>query len=142
MPPDLQRKILVAVTVLLVGWWLWRKIRRTIRRRLKPKVHPSLQKYQPDPDVAAMRRAEAAKVIATSSTGDIAGYRIVRQIEAVYVDGFRRPEEAVEGLKAASAMKGANAVTNVRHAPSREGRYFASGDAVLVQPVADSAAGG
>lgn len=85
--------------------------------------------------VPELRHAEAAKIIATSSAGGIAGYEIVRQIEAVFVDGFRRPEESLEGLKAVAAMKGANAVANVRHERSSSGRYSASGDAVVVRPI-------
>ncbi len=73
------------------------------------------------------------KIIATSSGGELAGFRVVRQVEAVFVDGFRRPEEAVEGLKAVAAMKGANALLHVRHEPIGSGRYSASGDAVIVE---------
>lgn len=133
MSPDTQWKLVVGATIFLVVVWIERRIRRWLRRRRSPRIHPSLAKYQQGEDVAQLRRAEAQKILATSSTDAIAGYRVIRQIEAVFVDGFRRPEEAVEGLKAASAMKGANAVINVQHSPSSMGRYCASGDAVVVQ---------
>jgi uncharacterized protein YbjQ (UPF0145 family) len=56
----------------------------------------------------------------------------VEQVEAVVVDGFRRPEEAIEGLKAAAALKGANAVTHVHTERTSSGRCSARGDAVIV----------
>ena len=43
-------------------------------------------KYQPGSNVGAERSREAENIIATSSTGEVAGYRVVRQIEAVFVD--------------------------------------------------------
>ena len=79
----------------------------------------------------------AGRIVATSSTASIAGFTIVRQIEAVFVDGLRWPEEAIAGLKAVAAMKGANGVINVRHAPSGTGRYSANGDAVVLEPIGD-----
>lgn len=133
MSLDQQFKIVVGATAVLAVVWIAIRVRRFIRRRRAPRIHPNLQKYQPDEDIAARRRREADKILATSSSQQIAGYRIVRQIEAVFVDGFRKPEDAIEGLKAVAAMKGANAMTNVRHAPAALGRYSASGDAVLVR---------
>lgn len=136
-----QWQIVVWATVLLVTCWVLFRIRRWLRRRRPPTIHPKLQKYQPtDTDFAANRRAESAKIVATSSGSELAGYRVVRQVEAVFVDVFRRPEEAVEGLKAVAAMKGANALLHVRHEPIGSGRYAASGDSVVVeehQPAAE-----
>ena len=74
-----------------------------------------------------------ARIVATSSTDGIMGYEIVEQVEAVFVDGFRRPEEALQGLKAVAAMKGANAVTNVRQERAASGDCCVSGDAVIVR---------
>lgn len=139
MSPDQQFNIVVAVTVLLVAIWMILRVRRFFRRRRPARIHPNLQKYQPAEDLADMRRNEADKIVATSSAGEIVGYRIERQIEAVFVDGFRKPEEAVEGLKAVAAMKGANAVIHVRHTPEGMGRYSASGDAVVVQDLSPGA---
>jgi hypothetical protein len=124
----------LVILVILLGI-LWRSFRRwrRLRRRSQPvRLHPNLQKYAGPQKLATERRREAQKVLATSSTVDIAGYRIVEQVEAVFVDGFSRPEEALEGLKAAAALKGANALTNVRQERSTAGRYSASGDAVKV----------
>ena len=137
MSPDLQWNIVVVATVVLATIWIVVRLRRLQRRRRPPKIHPQLQKYQPASDVGAERRREAEKIIATSSTTEVAGYRVVRQIEAVFVDGLRWPEEAVAGLKAVAAMKGANGVINVRHAPSSTGKYSASGDAVVLEPIGD-----
>lgn len=112
---------------------LWKVVQyaRHRQRRARPvRLHPNLQKYAAPGQLASERRKEASKIAATSSTGEIAGYEIVEQVEAVFVDGFVRPEEALEGLKAAAAMKGANAVINVRQERSSPGRYGAAGDAV------------
>ncbi len=130
---ELAWPIIIAGTALLAIVWIARRVRRFIRRRRAPVIHPKLQKYQQGEEFAAQRRREAAKIIATSSAHEVTGYRVVRQIEAVFVDGFRRPEEAVEGLKAVAAMKGANGITNVRHAPAGMGKYSASGDAVVLE---------
>ncbi len=136
MPSELQWQIVVASTVMVASIWILMRIRKWFRRRRPPTIHPKLQKYQPtDDDFASKRRAESAKIIATSSGDVLAGYRVIRQVEAVFVDGFRRPEEAVEGLKAVAAMKGANAVLRVRHEPIGSGRYSASGDAVIVESI-------
>jgi uncharacterized protein YbjQ (UPF0145 family) len=125
-----------------VLWLLYRVVRRWRRgrRRARPvRLHPRLQKYAGPQQLATDRRREARKVITTSSTANIAGYRIVEQVEAVFVDGFARPEEALEGLKAAAALKGGNAITNVRQERSGAGRYAASGDAVKVVSLAQAA---
>ena len=75
----------------------------------------------------------ASRIKATSSTDQIPGYKMIQAIEALYVDGFRTPAEALEGLKAAAAEKGANAVINVHHERSSMGRCAASGDAVVAE---------
>lgn len=133
-----KRNALLVLIGLAVLLWLWKRIARTIRRRRPPTIHPLLEKYgrdfeEPSEKLKSKRRVEAAKVVATSSTTTIAGYEIIEQVEAVYVDGFRRPEEALEGLKAVAAMKGANALTNVRHERGTSGRCSASGDAMIVR---------
>lgn len=131
---DMQWRLMLWGAAALGVSWLLLRIRKWLRRRRPPKIHPKLQKYQPtDSDFAANRRAESSKIVATSSGSELVGYRVVRQVEAVFVDGFRRPEEAVEGLKAVAGMKGANALLHVRHEPIGSGRYAASGDAVIVE---------
>ncbi|MFQ5413681.1 MAG: hypothetical protein ACE5E6_04400 [Phycisphaerae bacterium] len=129
----------VGIVALVAGRWLYRRIRRTIRRRAPARLNPKLAKYGDQTDtlgqVARRRRAEAERIIATSSTSDIAGYEITEQVEAVFVDGFHRPEAALEGLKAVAAMKGANAVTNVHHGRDPAGGCTAQGDAVVVRRI-------
>ena len=123
--------VLVAVVAVLAGVWIWLKI--SASRRM-PKIHPRLQKYAgPDAEYARKRREEASRIVATSSTQNIAGYEIVEQFETVFVDDFRRPEEAIEGVKAVAAMKGANAIVNLKHDRTLAGRSSASGDAVIVR---------
>jgi len=137
-PTDWKLKALLILVALALVLWTYRKLRRAIRRRRKPTLHPKLQKYgegygEPSPELLAKRRIEAEKIIATSSTPTIVGYDILEQVEAVFVDGFRQPEDALEGLKAAAAMKGANAVANVRQERASSGKCGAAGDAVIVR---------
>ncbi len=121
--------------------YLLNKIRRTIRRRKPPKIHPKLKKYggdygDPDPEFVEKRRLEAAKILATSTTSNIVGYEIMEQVEAISVDGFRKVEHAAEGLKAAAAMKGANGLVNVQQYRDEKGRYEMTGDAVILRKIA------
>ncbi len=141
---DWRFQLLLLLVSLMMLLWLGRKLRRAIRRRRPPIIHPKLQKYgqdygQPDERVLAKRRAEAEHIVATSSTSAIVGYDITEQLEAVFVDGFPRPEEALEGLKSVAAMKGANAVTNVRHERAASGKCSAHGDAVIVHRLGGAA---
>ncbi len=134
-------RLLIALIVLAITLWLFRRIMRMFRRRRGPMIHPKLQKYGqdqavPSVELTAKRRAEAAKVVATSSMTEIVGYVVIEQVEAIFVDGFCRPEDALEGLKATAAMKGANAVINVRHDRGTGERCRAQGDAVVVSKVA------
>lgn len=128
---------LAVLTVLLATRYLWRRIRRFRRARRPAVLHPRLQKYGVDPEEAArQRREQAARIIATSSGDRLAGYEIVEQMEAVFVDGFRTPAEAIDGLKAAAAAHDANALINVRQERTAAGRCAASGDAVRVRRIA------
>lgn len=140
-----QKSLLLGLVGFLVFVWFVRRVRRWWRRRGGPRLHPKLQKYGADydpPEEALLkkRRAEAARIVATSSTGSIVGYEIVEQVEAVFVEGFRRPEDALEGLKAVAGMKGANAVVNVRQEGGGSGKRGASGDAVVVRRTGSAAA--
>ena len=132
---DLRWKIIIGATCFLALVWIVSRIRRFFRRRRPPVIHPKLQKYQPTAESIQAIKAEAEKIIATTSGPDIAGFRIVRQIEAVFVDGFRQPGEAVEGLKAAAAIKGANGIVNVKHIQGEANKYSACGDAVVVEEI-------
>jgi hypothetical protein len=133
-----KAQALLALLALVVLVWVIRRIRRNLRRHRPVTLHPRLQRYgetaaHQKEELKAKRRAEAARIVATSSGATIAGYAIIEQIEAVFVDGFRKPEDAVEGLKAVAAMKGANALINVRHESTSSGHYTAAGDAVIAE---------
>lgn len=115
----------------LLGW-----IARKARRMGKPaELHPKLQAYggYPDKDLDQDKRW-AAHIVATSSTGAVAGYEVVRQIEAVYVEGYRTPADAVTALKAAAARQGGNAIIHLLQGRNNAGRISAQGDAVVIEP--------
>lgn len=122
-----------ALVALLVLGYLWRRVRDavvTARRRAElRKVREHVQAQQQE-----LHRL-ADLIIATSSTGAVAGFTIVRQIEAVFAEGQRSPAEAVEQLKAQAARKGANAVINLHTQRLPSGKCVAGGDAVIVRPV-------
>jgi uncharacterized protein YbjQ (UPF0145 family) len=104
------------------------------RRRPAGPLHPKLAAYAGKSAAQIEKdRDDAGKVIATSSTGRIAGYELVRQIEAAFVEGYRTPEEAVSALKATAGRKGANAIINLSQQRTAGGRCTAQGDAVVVQ---------
>jgi hypothetical protein len=126
-----------ALVALLAGIVVWRRVRRAVRRRRPVRLHPRLAQYgghaEQDPKFLAQRRAQAERIVATSSGAHIVGYDLVEQIEAICVEGFQRPEDALEGLKAVAAMKGANALVNVRTQRFDARRCTAGGDAVVVR---------
>jgi len=137
---DNRPLLIAAVAVLLILVVLRRLLGRAvraIRRRKAGPLHPRLQKYggRSEVDWAADQR-DAGKIVATSSTPSIAGYEIVRQVEAVFVEGLRSQSEAITALKAAAARRGANAVINVTQQHTAAGRCTAQGDAVVVKPLA------
>lgn len=122
--------VLAALRALLRG------LSRRVRRRLvAPTINPKLAKYNVDhAQLDRARRKLAEQILATTTGGRLAGYRIVRQVEAVFVDGLRTPEDALIALKAQAAECGANALLNVRTERTTAGRCSASGDAVVVAP--------
>ena len=61
-------------------------------------------------------------------------------LEAVFVEGHRSPQEAMQALRAAAGKLGANAIINLTHERTTAGRCTASGDAVLVRPKIEPAA--
>ncbi|HEY3245568.1 MAG TPA: hypothetical protein VGM03_19670 [Phycisphaerae bacterium] len=135
LPDWLDQKYLIAAATLLVLFLLLRRIRWSVRRRRPAVINPKLAKYAGRSEAEINAELEAArKIIATSSTGQIAGYRMVRQIEAVFVEGLRTSEEAVLALKAAAARRGANALINLTQQRTTAGRCAAQGDAIYVQP--------
>lgn len=126
-------RIVIGVAVLAVLVFIGR-VRRALRRRRPARLNPKLAKYgEPDPAVIQADLEASRKIIATSSTEAVAGYRIVQQIEAVFVDGCRTPDDAVAALKAAAGRRGANALINLRQKRTAGGRCTAQGDAVVVR---------
>lgn len=139
LPPPFN-KIAVAsaaaLVVLLVLRAVLQRFSRMLRSRRPAAIHPNLQKYNVDHAELDRRRKElAARIIATSTGGRLAGFRIVRQVEAVFVEGYRTPEEAIVALKAGAAERGANGILNVQTDRTSAGRCTASGDAVVVAPL-------
>lgn len=133
---QLHAQLVAALIALVAAWRLWQRIRRFRRSRRPATLHPNLARYGIDPEEAARARREAAaRIVATSSGPSLVGYEITEQIDAVFVDGFRSPAEAIEGLKAEAAGRGANAVVNVRQERSAAGRCTASGDAVKARRI-------
>ncbi len=88
-------------------------------------------------DEFRLRKEEAEKLAlrieATSSTSRIAGFAIVRQVEAVFTEGRASSAAAFELCKALAAQKGANAIINLHTRQTPTGKWTASGDAVLVK---------
>lgn len=78
-------------------------------------------------------RTLAAEIVATSSTGTIVGFELVRQIEAIFSEGHKSPAEAVEGIKALARLKGANAIIHLHSERLASGTCQARGDAVVVR---------
>ena len=105
---------------------------RITRRRPPPTIHPSLQKYNIDyTKQTKEQQKRAAAIVATSTGNRLAGYRIVRQVDAVFVEGYRTPQEAIVALKALAAECGANAILNVKTDRTSAGKCTASGDAIV-----------
>lgn len=125
--------------VLYVLQRMWLAVVRFIRRRRPPTIHPLLAKYNQDHAELDRRRREMAQGILATSTGNrLAGFKVMRQVEAVFVEGYRTPEEAVIALKAAAVERGANAILNVATSRTAAGRCTASGDAIVaatIQPM-------
>ena len=127
----------VVVIALTAGLLLLTSLRRRALRRRPARLNPRLVKYGDPQAFAAARAQEAAKIVTTSSGGQIVGFRVIHQIETVQVDGLRRLDEAFEALKAAAALKGANAVINVYTDRAADGKCLARGDAVVVEQKED-----
>ena len=141
-----NRMLLIAAVVVLFVLVILQRVlggvARFVRRRRPAQINPKLQKYagRSEADTEADRRA-AVKIIATSSTGTVAGYEIVRQVDAVFVEGLRSQGEAIAALKAVAASRGANAIINLTHQHTAAGRCTAQGDAVVIRAITAESAG-
>lgn len=129
-------KVGIGIAV-LVGFVVLRKISRAVWRQIRLRrpavIHPSLAKYNVDRvEIQKRQRELSVGIVATSTSNRLAGYRLVRQVEAVFVEGFSSPEDALIALKATAVERGANAILNVKTEHTAAGRCTASGDAVLV----------
>ena len=133
-----NRNLLIVITAVLLGlvvlqrvyWW----VRRRARSRRPAELNPKLQKYAGTAEADAQAdRLTAEKIIATSSTARIAGYEVLKQIEAVFVEGHRSPDEAARALKIAAGRLGANAIINLSQQRTPAGRCSAQGDSVVVR---------
>lgn len=128
------RNVVLAAAALLVFVLvvhLWNRRREAARvGRARAELRAGLAEVQLQH--AELKRL-AARVLATSSTGQIAGFEIVRQIEAVFSDGQKSAELAVELVKAHAVKKGANAIINLHTQPTPSGKWTAAGDAVVVR---------
>ena len=119
---------LLVLTVLLSVWNRFREARYYARRRKEiRKTQKAVELQQREADRLGTR------IIATSSTNDIAGFEVVRQIEAVFTEGHKSPANAVEMLKALAAQKGANAIINLAGERPPGSKCVARGDAVIVR---------
>jgi tryptophan 2,3-dioxygenase len=129
----------VGVVVLRILAWMWTARReaaaRTRRREELKRAHGF--QYMQQQEVERL----ASQIQATSSTGTIAGYEILRQIEAVFVDNQPSPARAVEFLKAHAAEKGANALIHLATDRSPGGKCIARADAVIVRTLTPPSAG-
>jgi len=127
--------VLAALGALLVLLALQRMLRGARRRRKPAELHPRLQAYagRTEADVQA-EEADAAGIVATSSTGIVVGYEIKQQIETVFVEGCRTPNDAIRTLKAQAARRGANAIIHLSQSRSGAGKCVAQGDAVVIKP--------
>lgn len=134
-PEWLSTTRLVYVVVGLLAVVVMQRLLRALRRRRPPKLHPKLAKYGGPDEAQINADLEASrKIIATSSTSDVAGYRIVQQIEAVFIDGARAPDAAITALKAQAGRRGGNAIINLSQRRTAAGRCTAQGDAVVIRP--------
>ncbi len=126
--------LLIACAALLVFALVFTAIRRrrearAERQRLESRRQQIGYLHMQQQEVERM----ASRIIATSSTSSLAGFEVVRQIEAVFTDGAPSPKRAVDVLKAMAAEKGANAIVNLASERQPSGKCSARGDAVIAQ---------
>jgi len=138
-----NRAILVWIVAGLLVLWFFQvlagRLLRRLRRLRPPRIHPRLAQYNIDhAELDRHRREQAKLIIATSTGARLVGYRIVRQVEAVFVEGFRSPEDALIALKAEAVQRGANGLLNVRTERTAAGRCTAAADAVVIVPLSAS----
>jgi hypothetical protein len=141
---DPTTRMIVAGMAALVGLIILASIVRrfrTSRENVKRSRWLQQERARSEKQQAEMSRL-AESIIATSSTANIAGYEIERQIDAVFAEGHKSPTEAMVALKSVAALKGANALINVSSDRLGTGKCLARGDAVVVHPLDQKAPNG
>lgn len=122
--------ILLGAAAAAYFWRRWRDAAQANRARAELRA----ARRQIDEQREAAARL-ASRVIATSSTSEIRGFAITRQIEAVFADGYKTPGAAVQAAKAEAAKRGGNALINLVSERLPSSLCSARGDAVIVKPV-------
>ena len=130
----LVRKIVYSAIAIIVGVIVLRFLARRRELSQAARVRADLRAGMQEVRLKQEEIARlAARIIATSSTSRIAGFGIVRQIEAVFSDGEKSSEAAVERVKAHAVEKGANAIINLQTRQTPSGKWVANGDAVVIR---------
>lgn len=129
--------VVVIVFSLLSGWWRRRRESAVYARRREELRSRQKQQEMHEKELERL----AGRILATSSTGEIPGFAVLRQIEAVYTDDHPSPGRAVEVLKAVAAAKGANALINLKTGRALNAKCQANADAVLVRVLEDAGGG-
>ena len=122
---------LVVLVVLLRVLGSWRAAAGAARRRAAlRREYESVRLQQEE-----VKRL-ADQILTTSSTSRVTGFAIVRQVETVFSEGRASSAAAIELCKALAARKGANAIINLQSQQAPTGKWYASGDGVIVRSVA------
>lgn len=134
LDPVAQKIVLAAgaFVVLMILLGLWRRQRTAAaashRRAELKREYENLKLQQEEVERLSTR------IVATSSTSEIAGFEIQRQIETVMTDGHTTPMKSIEMLKALAAQKGGNAIINlVNERQAGAGKFYARGDVVMAK---------
>ena len=130
----MAQNILFGVVVFIIVVYILRLIGRARESAYAARRRAELHKGM---DAVRLKQEEvrrlAGRILATSSTTQIPGFEIIRQVEAVFSDGQKSAELAVDALKAHAAQKGANAIINLQTRQAPSGKWTAGGDAVMVK---------
>ena len=118
------------LVVILLRIWRWRREAAAHIRRVSEISRSRHDDVRLQPEEIEKL---AKDIRTTSSTARVTGFTIVRQVEAVFTDGRASSAAALELCKALAAQKGGNAIVNVQTKQGANGKWFASGDAVVVK---------
>ncbi len=121
----------IAVIVFVVASVVWRRV-QSAAARARHQAELRRRQATQERELEAQHQL-ADQILATSSTAEIVGFSVVRQIEAVFTDGHKTPAAAIDTLKALAARKGANALLNLVGERQPGGACTAHADAVIVK---------